>query len=215
MNQSPDLPVIGVVGGIGSGKSSVPKRLATRRRLVIIDADRVGHELLENEEVKQELRIHFGDSVFTEDGVVHRRELAKHVFGPTNDHTEARDTLNSILHPRIRTNIEQRIREVNLAGEAEAIVLDAALMLETGWNTTCDCVVFIDVAETTRIQRVVENRGWTESELKKREANQFSIEKKKQLSHHIIDNNSTLDAAAEAMERVLDELIHSGNRSND
>lgn len=209
MNHSPDLPVIGVVGGIGSGKSSVPRHLAARRRLVIIDADRIGHELLQNSEVQKEIKIHFGDAVFTEDGTVHRGELAKQVFGPTDQHTQSRQTLNSILHPRIRTNIQERIRKENQAGEAEAIVLDAALMLETGWHSVCDVVVFVDVSEATRIRRVVETRGWTESELRKREANQFSIEKKKQLSHHIIDNNSTLDAAADAMERVLDQLTDS------
>ncbi len=207
MSQYRDLPVLGVVGGIGSGKSSVSKALANRRPVVIIDADKVGHELLHDQDVKEQLKIEFGPSVFKSDGSVSRPALANRVFGETKAHNEARETLNSILHPRIRTEVKRRIREAEADGRTEAVVLDAALMLETGWADHCDTIVYIDVSEETRRRRVVETRGWTVEEFEKREANQFGTEKKKRLSNHIIDNNGTLEDAGLAFEHVLNQVL--------
>ena len=80
-------------------------------------------------------------------------------------------------------------------------------MLETGWSENCDTVVFIDVPEETRRQRVIDNRGWTAEEFEKREANQFDTDKKKKLANHIVDNSTTLEAASAAFEEVLNTIL--------
>ena len=207
MSQSRDLPVIGVVGGIGSGKSSVSRGLAERRSVVIIDADKIGHELLSDSEVKQLLTQQFSSNIINEDGSVSRPAIAALVFGETQSHTTAREALNSILHPRIRIEVRRRISDAETDGKTEAVILDAALMLETGWSENCDTVVFIDVPEETRRQRVIDNRGWTAEEFEKREANQFDTDKKKKLANHIVDNSTTLEAASAAFEEVLNTIL--------
>lgn len=207
VSQSRDLPLIGVVGGIGSGKSSVSRGLAELRPVLIIDADKIGHELLNNPEVKQELRNAFGSSIFENDGSVSRPKLAALVFGNSESQAGARGELNAILHPRIRTEVKSRIAAAEKDGQTEAVILDAALMLETGWAENCDTIVFIDVPAEARRHRVVENRGWTTEEFEKREANQFTTEKKKALSHHIIDNSTTREASAIAFEQVLQKIL--------
>lgn len=211
MSQSRDLPVIGVVGGIGSGKSSVSRALAERRSVVIIDADKLGHELLHDSPVKQELKNEFGSEIFDAEGIVSRPALAKVVFGETKQHTKNRETLNSILHPRIRIEVRKRIAQAEADGQTEAVILDAALMLETGWSENCDTIVYIDVPEEARKRRCVENRGWTAEEFEKREANQFDTNKKKSLSNHIIDNSGTLEDAGKAFEQVLNHILSTHN----
>jgi dephospho-CoA kinase len=207
VSQSRDLPVIGVVGGIGSGKSAVSRALADRRPVVIIDADKIGHDLLHDQHVKEQLKTEFGASIFDDADSVSRPALAEVVFGETEQHNASRETLNSILHPRIRIEVKRRISEAENDGRTVAVILDAALMLETGWSENCDKIVFIDVPEQTRLKRVVENRNWTEAEFRKREGNQFSTDKKKQLSDHILDNSTTLEDAGAAFEKVLEDIL--------
>ena len=89
----------------------------------------------------------------------------------------------------------------------EVIVLDAALLLETGWDTECDAVVFVDVPRPIREQRVVQNRGWTAEELTKREQNQLPLNEKKSRCNHSIDNGGRLHDAAEALEAILNTLL--------
>lgn len=211
MSQSRDLPVIGVVGGIGSGKSSVSRALAERRSVVIIDADKIGHQLLHDPHVEQQLKQEFGSDIFDADGNVSRPALAKVVFGQTGQHTKNRETLNSILHPRIRIEVRKRISEAEADDNIEAVILDAALMLETGWSENCDTIAYIDVPEEARKRRCIENRGWTAEEFEKREANQFDTNKKKSLSNHIIDNSGTLEDAGKAFEEVLNHILSTHN----
>lgn len=207
VSQSQDLPVIGIVGGIGSGKSSVPRKLAERRSLAIIDADGIGHELLNESVVKHEIKTEFGSAVFQADGSVDRPALAAVVFGGTSKHEDAREALNSILHPRIRKEIHRRINEAKQSANVEAIILDAALLLESGWHKDCNLVVFVDVPRQIRQQRVIENRGWMAEELAKRELNQLPLEEKKARSNRVIDNGGSLEAAAEALECILNALL--------
>lgn len=199
--------MIGVVGGIGSGKSAVARKLAERRPLLIIDADRIGHELLHSSTVQQQLIDLFGPEVAGADGSLSRPAIAALVFGPTDQHTSAREALNSILHPLIRDEVRQRIADAKEHGGYQAVVLDAALMLETGWHNDCDAVVFIDVPESIRRQRVIENRGWTAAELTRRERSQFDLQKKQSFANYTIDNSSTLEDAAEAFEQILDSIL--------
>lgn len=208
MPQSQDLPVIGIVGGIGSGKSSVPRSLSERRSLLIIDADRIGHELLHDSVIKQQIESAFGAGVFTSDGEVDRKALAATVFGNTQEHQASLENLNSILHPRIRKEIRSRIDTAGREQKFEAIILDAALLLETAWHKDCNLVVFVDVPRHIRQQRVVENRGWTAEELAKRESNQLPLEEKKKRSNRVIDNGGSLAKATDALEEILDSLLN-------
>lgn len=205
------IPIIGISGGVGSGKSTLIRHVS-RLRLLIIDADRIAHELLADETIIRRIRETFGASVFTSDGAVDRRQLAELVFGQTSDGPADSDTvasrrkLEQIMHPAIHHSILERIQ--NVSAEIEAVILDAALLLEVGWANECDAVIFIDTPLHLRQQRVLENRNWSAEELSRREAAQWPIDQKKAAASFIVDNSVSVEDAAGQMERVLRDIIN-------
>lgn len=217
------VPIIGISGGVGSGKSTVIRHVS-RLRLLIIDADRIAHELLATEAVITAIRKTFGNRVVDDQGRIDRRQLAELVFGavaadaadnegPDSDSTlRSRRQLEEILHPAIHQEIVRRIREAPRG--IEAVILDAALLLEVGWAQECDAVIFIDTPTELRIQRVQENRGWSAAELARRESAQWPLEKKKSFAGFVVDNSGSVEAAAGEMERVLRTIISQFQASN-
>ena len=198
------VPTIGILGGVGSGKSTVVRHV-TDFRLLIIDADKIGHDLLQDEGVLRQLTEAFPSSVFDSDGQVIRPKLAELVFGDSAEHREALNTLEEIIHPAIGTEIKRQTARVD--SDVDAIILDAAILLEAGWGDVCDHLIFIETPESHRIERVRENRGWSAEELKRREESQMSLSDKKQKAGFVVDNSGTLDESAEQMTEVLRKLI--------
>jgi len=197
--------VIGVLGGIGSGKSAVASGLSQYFPTLLLDADKVGHELLAMTDVQTQLRSRFGSGIFAPDGSVDRRALASHVFGTHNDQRQARHDLNRILHPRIRAALEQRLAEVS--PDIAVVVLDAAVMLEAGWDDLCQAIVFIDVPEADRVARVKQQRGWSEDELRQRESSQLSLDEKRRRSTAVIDNSKSLADAVQQLCGIIERLL--------
>ncbi|WZO97008.1 dephospho-CoA kinase [Isosphaeraceae bacterium EP7] len=174
------IPVIGLIGGIGSGKSRVAALLAEHDGFVI-DADKVGHALLDQSPARDSIREHFGPSVFAEPegpdelAKVDRKALGRIVFSNPNE----RLALEDILHPAMRRTFEKAIGRVLRRKQHRMIILDAAVLLEAGWADLCDLVIFVDSPESARIERVATSRGWTADELKRREASQLSVDRKR------------------------------------
>jgi dephospho-CoA kinase len=183
------IPVIGIVGGIGSGKSAVARWVAERANVLLIDADQLGHAALRFESVKTALRKRFGDQIFDPTGEVNRRALASVVFGPDEAHRQARHALEQISHPAIEQQMVDLITKAELDGR-EAVLLDAAVLLEAGWQHRCNAVVFVDAPEEVRLQRVGARSGWTQDELRRRESSQLPLAEKKRLSNVVISNVS-------------------------
>lgn len=184
--------VVGFIGGIGSGKSAVSRGLSNTFRTLTIDADRIGHEVLGLQSVKDRIRQAFGDVVF--DGAeVSRKLLAREVFGSDTHKKQARIRLEEIVHPEIRRQVQEQLSDI--PDDIEIVVLDAAVMLEAGWNDLCDTIVFVDAPFKVRLARVQENRDWTADELRRREASQISIEEKRVAAHFVVDNSGTLEDA--------------------
>lgn len=201
-NSSP--PVVGIVGGIGSGKSSVVRSI-TDIPLTVIDADRAGHKLLKDPKIKNALVDEFGESILT-NLEIDRALLADRVFGPDEAHSQSLAVLNQILHPVIRKEIHRQIRN---ARHSAAVILDAALLLEGGWADDCDAIIFIDTPLSLRQQRVRVNRGWSAEELSRREARQWNLEKKRNAADFVVENSSTPAKSAEEMKKILGRIIHS------
>ncbi len=188
------LPLIGIVGGIGSGKSAVAKRLAEQFPIRVLDADRAGHTALHENEVKTQIRQKFGDDVFDEVGEVDRKALGRRVFGDSPECQQQRIGLEQIVHPRIRELLSSQIQSIrDREPTVQAIVLDAPVLFEAGWHEICDAIIFIDVPRTIRLNRLQEGRGWSVEELDRREASQISLEEKRARSDWTIDNTSSLD----------------------
>ncbi|HTO05345.1 MAG TPA: dephospho-CoA kinase [Opitutus sp.] len=180
------MMVLGIVGGIASGKSLVSREFA-RLGAEIIDADRLGHEVLLDSEVEASARARWGNSIFGPDGHIDRRQLAKIVFAPGSHGVEERRYLEQLTHPRIASKMRERIGELATLGAVDVVVLDAALLLEAGWDEYCDEILFIDTPRELRIERA-RSRGWSEADLAAREAVQASLETKQKRATAVINN---------------------------
>lgn len=198
-------PVILIVGGIGSGKSFVAGLFEDAGGVARIDADRIGHEVLTRPEVIAELVEAFGREILDADGRIDRRAVATRVFGPGRE--SARAKLESISHPRIRSEIEHRIADAGKNAAIRAIVLDAAIGLETGWNSLADRIVYVDVPDGERLERVAKSRGWTAEELRRRELSQWTLERKRAAAHHSVENVGSVDGIRQQVRHVLEQVV--------
>ncbi len=196
--------VVGVVGGVASGKTLVTDHLKSLGA-VVLDADRVGHDVLKLPHVIRQIREHWGNAVIGEDGLVDRPQLAQIVFDPSN--VQQLERLEQITHPLIKERLQEQIQQIRAAGRAPMIVLDAAIMVKTGWYRLCDEIVFVDATTETRLARAAA-RGWSAEMLARREAAQAPIERKKELSTIQIDNNGTRQATYRQVQLLWDRLVN-------
>jgi dephospho-CoA kinase len=183
------MKTIGVVGGVASGKSLVSQMLV-ELGAPVLDADRAGHAVLaEDAEVRQALRQRWGDAILTPAGEVDRAAVAKHVFVDDETGAAERKFLEALLHPRIRTRLNQLRAEFATEGKS-AVVLDAPLLLEAGWASLCDFILFVDAPAVNRLERA-RARGWTDAEFAQREAAQWPIIEKRRHATQILCNAGT------------------------
>lgn len=189
------IPVIGIVGGIGSGKSTFATALGKYFQCGRLDADAAGHRALLLSDVASALRQTFGNEIFDEQGKVVRSRLAQRVFGAGEEQLAARRRLEQIVHPHIRREIVEQLERHQSRQDCDIILLDAALLIEAGWSNDCDAIIFLDVPVRLRRQRVAE-RGWTAADLAQREASQLDLEKKRQRADLIVDNSQEIETAA-------------------
>lgn len=194
------MKIIGLTGGIASGKSTVASLFA-ERGAVVLDADRHAHAVLEEPAVRDALVERWGEEILSEDGTLARRAVAERVFG---DGAEAdRRFLEGLVHPRVRERLRAEIDAARASG-VSAVVLDIPLLLEAGWADACDAIYFVDCPQHERVKRAAA-RGWSEAELAEREASQTSIEEKRQRSDAVIPS-SEVGAAESAVDRLWNDL---------
>ena len=197
------IPVIGLVGGIGAGKSLAAAALAARGAFVI-DADTVGHALLEQPPARQRILKRFGEEILGPepgDGSprpIDRRALGAIVF----DDPSARRDLERILHPRMRRTFERAIARTVRKGRHTAVVLDAAVLFEAGWDDLCDVVFFVDAPRELRLRRLAAARGWTAEALAAREAAQHPLDEKKARADAVLPNTGPPEDLAAAVDRA-------------
>lgn len=203
------VPVIGLVGGVGSGKSYLARQLREQHSIEIVEGDSAGHRVLEDLSVRDQLRRIFGNEVFTTAGSIDRRRLGQLVFGSGDAQRAAREQLESIVHPRITEILSQQVALARSRPGVEAIILDAALLLEAGWRHLCDIVVFIDAPFEQRLARVSRNRGWDRDDLIAREESQFPVEQKRKEAQYVIDNSGDGQAALSQFEEIFSRIVTS------
>lgn len=198
------MKIIGILGGVASGKSIVAEHF---RHLgaQVLDADQIGHEVLEEPEVIQAARQRWGEAVVDEDGQIKRSEVAKIVFAPPPSGPRELAYLEQVTHPRIGDRLKQRFQQVRQHGDAEIVVLDAAVMLKSGWDRFCDHIVFIEVPRNLRLQRALE-RGWSYADFAARESAQESLERKRAAADYVIDNSGSIDSTRQQVESLWQSL---------
>ena len=183
------MKVIGLIGGIASGKSAVAAEFA-RLGAVVLDADRAAHETLQSAEVKQVLSERWGSEILDTADEIDRSKIAAKVFSGTPESDKELEFLEQTLHPRIREQFSAEMTRLSQSG-TEAAVIDAPLLLEAGWKGLCDAIVFVDSPREMRLQRAL-GRNWTEEQFSRREAAQMPIELKQRQATHIVVNREGL-----------------------
>lgn len=158
-----DVFIIGVMGRIGAGKSTVA-RLFAERGASVIDADAIAHEILDAADVRRAIAGRFGPRVLDASGRVNRPALAGLVFGDGAEHATALRDLEAIVHPRVHDRIGETLSTLRRAeesgGEPAVVVLDVPLLVRSGWADACDLVVQVDCEESVRRTRLAA-RGWS------------------------------------------------------
>ena len=186
--------VIGLAGGVGSGKSTVAKILK-KRGAGLLDADAVGHRVLGRPDIRGRLVKAWGPDIL--DGKrIDRAALARAAFRSRSSVKR----LNRIVHPAILREIRRR-----LASRRRWMALDAALLFEAGADRLCDRVIFVDAPRAVRARRVAA-RGWPPGELRRRERFQWSVAYKKKKADYVINNTGSKSHTKRQIGKILDDL---------
>jgi dephospho-CoA kinase len=194
-------PLIGIVGGIASGKSTVAREFG-KLGCAVIDADEIAHALLEDPSVRDEAVRLLGPCIVGPDGRIDRRTVGQLVFADRRKLA----ALNAIIHPRVLERTEGLIAQYERDDGVAAIVLDVPLLVDVGWGERCDRLLFVDCAWDRRIERAGRHGGLTEQDIKIRENFQISLDEKAKRADNTIDNNSELSTLVRQIKTIFSEI---------
>ena len=197
---SPKTPVIGLLGGVASGKSTVARMFADLGAAVI-DADKIAHQVLQSDAVCETLRKHWGEAPFDEQGRPDRARIADIVFG----HPEKLAQLNQWVHPETRQRMRDELQAARCQETIPIIVVDAPLLLEAGLDQWCNALVFVETPAEQRRERAVATRHWAPEELARREERQASLDTKRRRAVATILNSGSPE---ETRSQVADLFRH-------
>jgi len=199
-----DKPVIGILGGIGSGKSTVAAEFA-RLGCKVIDADKIAHELLDESTVKEKIIVSFGRAILDSEDKIDREKLAEIVFADA----QKLSLLNRIIHHLVLQRAEELIKQYNRQNQVKAIVLDMPLLVEVGWDKRCDKLIFVDCEQKIRLKRAKKS-GFEKNQVKIRENFQISLDNKANLADNMIENNSDFSALAKQVADIFTYIVDNG-----
>jgi dephospho-CoA kinase len=195
-------PVIGILGGIGSGKSTVAIQFANLG-CAIIEADKIAHDVLENQDIIDAVSAIFGADTLSPDGMIVRSRLAEKVF----ENSERLEKLQSIIHPPVIEQCEHLLAQYLTTPSIPAVVLDIPLLMESGMTHRCSTLIFVESPPEVRFGRATGKKGISPEQIKKRENFQISLDKKREIAHYVIQNNSDLSDLSEQVARVYSAVM--------
>jgi dephospho-CoA kinase len=166
----------------------------------VLSADDLAHQALRQPAVRDAVAARWGAGVLDEHGQVIRRRLAEIVFASPAE----RHALEALVHPWITRRLQEEVEAARSDPTIPLVVVDAAIMLETGWAGLCDRLVYVDAPRELRLARVGEQRRWTAQEAEAREAAQLPLTEKRLRADHVLDNSASLAH----LNRQIDELMH-------
>jgi len=192
-----EMFIIGLTGGIGTGKSTVAGILK-EFGAAVVDADRVGHEIYHSHSIVwKEIVSRFGQQILQPSGEIDRKKLGAIVFSDSN----ARATLNRIVHPRIYERIEQKIEEL-AEHKIQVTVIEAAILIEARWDSVTDEVWVVESPITAVLTRLRENRGLSEEEATIRTSVQISDGERRRRADGVIDNSGDINMLRKNIESL-------------
>lgn len=195
------MKIIGLTGGIGSGKTSVADLLRSHG-LPVIDADQLARDVVEpGQPALAELADAFGADILHADGTLNRGELAARAFASE----DATQRLNDITHPRIMALRDELIDDARDDGEP-AVIYDMPLLVEKGQHEDMDLVVVVHVDVEKRIERLVNGRGLDEGDVRRRIAAQATDEERLAVADVVIDNNGLREKLEPQVQALVDQI---------
>jgi len=195
--------IIGILGGIGSGKSTVANEFE-KLGCAVISADQLAAELLDDKKIKSAIIRTFGRDVLDEENNINRVKVSEIVFFSQKNV----EKMNAILHPPILRQTNLLIDKYNQTEDIKAIILDMPLLVEVGWQNKCDYLIFVSSSEMEKNHRIRKNYPKNTENIKKREKFKISLDKKADIAHYIIDNNSDLKTLAEQVARIFSKILN-------
>ncbi len=193
------MKIIGLTGGIGSGKSTVSDYLISKG-FYVLDADRIAREIvLPGSEMLIELKAIFGAEIILEDGSLNRKKLGEIIFSDA----EKKKVLDKLMHTRVLEMIHERILEYH---EGKIIFIDAPLLFETGLDRSVSEVWVIDVEDEIRIRRIMERDGLEREDILKRIRSQMGRKEKNRRADAVLDNSGDVKALYQQIEKLLENI---------
>ena len=198
-----ELILIGVTGGVGTGKSTVA-RLFGKLGARVIDADRITHGLMEpGRSVWKKIRSFFGDTILTADNKINRKELAKRVFGKPI----LLKRLNGMIHPVVRRVIREKIRSIRKREPNAVVVLDVPLLIEAGSAYRVDALVVVSSPMSQVARRLRSRSGWSESEIRRRQSFQMPLRRKEKKADFVVKNQGSLAATRRQVKTLWEKIV--------
>lgn len=193
--------VIGITGGIGTGKSTVLKLLNEKFGFYVFEADKVGHELMKSGEIVYNKIVEtFGNEILDDNNEIDRKAMSKLVFS----NKEKLEVLNNIVHPEVIAEMVRRMEYESKNHNINNFVIEAALLIESGCNKICDKVWYIYSDDDTRIERLKKGRGMKEEDIKAVMKNQLKYEEFKTGTSYVIDNSLSIENTCLQIEKLLE-----------
>jgi dephospho-CoA kinase len=200
--------LVGLTGGIASGKSLVT-RVFRDRGAHVIDADKIVHDLLSpGQDVWREVVGHFGGTIQHPDGSIDRRVLGDIVFA----RPEERAWLNQCIHPRVFEAYHTQVMHLREREPGAVVVLDAALLIETGYHKKMDSIVLVSAAQEEQVRRLMERDRFSREHALARIASQMPLEEKRRYADHVIENTGTREETEQRAREVFEKLRQEAGR---
>ena len=196
------MKIIGITGGVGCGKSRVLRYLKEHYGASVYEADQIAKDLQEpGTECYKQIIADFGAGILQEDGRIDRPALAEIVFG----HSKELEKLNAALHPAVKEEVRRRIEEEKKRGTA-LFILEAALLLEDGYDRICDEIWYIYAAEEIRTERLMASRGYSAGRIQRMMASQRSETSFRMHCSRTIDNSGNFEETCSQLKNAVESL---------
>ncbi len=192
--------VVGLTGGIASGKTLAGEELQ-RLGAKLIGCDKIVHLLYEKEDVREKVIVEFGKEAVNERGTINRKKLAAIVFSDS----EKLKKLNSIVHPLVFTEVEKRIKKLKEENFEGIVVVEAAVLLESGMQESFDRVIAVNSPKEKRLERLI-SRGLSKEEANERISSQASDGERVKLTDYLIDNDKGINKLITETKKIYNKL---------
>ena len=192
---------VGITGGVGAGKTEILNFLAKQDGIEVMLADEIAHELMEPDGACYEklTELFAGDGVFADDGSIKRDRMAEVIFSDA----AKREALNAIVHPAVKEYVTERAKKERERGVLRILVLEAALLIEEGYDCICDELWYIYADEEVRKERLIEGRGYSEKKVREIMANQLSEDEFSSHCDFEIDNSGDFEETKKQLDHRM------------